>query len=487
MNPIEYSYVTVSEQRNTKRIWLQGLKLEQANFVKGVRYRRDYDMDTRQIMLVIDDQGDHIVSGRLKGDNYQPIIDLCNAKVTDLTDGVSRVRVDVAADCIVISIHHFDTKQAEREDRLREHLSEGYITEGTLCVGAGMATAALHDGFADKGIEARVQWIVDRDRRYLQVAHDNNHAITDDTVMFEASLEELEPELLSPVDLVQVSLPCTGHSISGKSKNKITCAEQHATDATAVFGLMNVITRINPGLVVSENVRLAKDSASYLLIKAMLVQLGYVIHELNLDQSQSGSFENRNRYWFIAVSSRLNQLDVSNIPIFSKRYQTFGDLMEPIESGDPMWADNQYLKDKAIRDAEDGKGFANRQLVTPSTTTIGVLGRHYNKRRSTEPFVTRSDGKERLLTPVEHARVKSAPESLIKGISPTLAHECLGQGIDYNQAIGIAYLITDEVFSGRTVTSRAPSDMIEPVDDDLVDNGLPQVTYESGESQMLLF
>lgn len=448
MKAIQHSYVAVTEQRKQKRIWLQGLMLQSAGFDKGVRYRVDYDMNSKQINLVIDKKGNRTVSGRKKGDSYDPIVDICNADITKLTQGITRVRVDVEKNCIVVSMHHFDSKQAEREHRLKEHINQGYITEGSLCAGIGMATGAIHEGFEEKGLHSRVEWIVDRDRRYLQVAHDNNRALSSETVLIEASIEELEPELLKPVDLAQFSLPCSPHSVAGKAKNKLSNAEQHE-DATAVFGLINIILKINPALIVSENVVVSRDSATYLLIKAMLVQMGYQIHEMELDNQQSGSFEKRKRYWFIAMSSTLDQVDVAKIPSFQKRYQTLSEVLEPVDDDDPMWSDNQYLKDKAVRDAEDGKGFAKRQLVTSEATSIGCIGRHYAKRRSTEPFVTRADGKERLLTPTEHAHVKSAPECLIRDIAPTIAHQGLGQGIDWNQAKGIAYLIADQLLQNN--------------------------------------
>ena len=60
----------------------------------------------------------------------------------------------------------------------------------------------------------------------------------------------------------------------------------------------------------------------------------------------------------------------------------------------------------------------------------------------------REDGKERLLTPKEHARVKSAPDALVENLGPTLAHEILGQSIDYRQA-WIAMAAVMSHFTGR--------------------------------------
>lgn len=466
MSYLQHSYVSVTKQRNERRIWLQGLRLTQAGFDKGERYRVDYDMDTHTIQLVKDPHGNRLVSGRKKMDGYDPIIDLCNAEITQITQGVTRVRVDLTHGQITITTHHFESKKAEREDRLKTHLQQGFITKGDLCVGIGMAAGALKQGFDEQGLKTRLEWVVDRERRYLQVACDNNLAISQDTVLFEATLEELEPSLLRPVDLVQVSLPCTGHSIAGKSKNKIKMAEQHSTDATAIFGLMRTIECCNPSIIVSENVREAQNSATYILLKGMLEQMGYKIHEIVLDNKKSGSFECRVRYWFVAVSDTITQIDLNNIPAFTRRYQQLSDLLESISDDDPMWSDNTYLKDKQERDKAAGKGFANRQLVTGKDTVIGAVGKGYAKRRSTEPFIIRGDGKERLLTPVEHARVKSAPEKLVENIPMTLAHEGLGQGIDWNQGRGIAQLLA------ITLKEREPG----------LSTLAPESEEESGES-----
>ena len=88
----------------------------------------------------------------------------------------------------------------------------------------------------------------------------------DTTQIFTASLEELEPGCRVR-ECAECFAPCTGHSNSGKAKNKIKNAEQHKTDATAVFGFMRIVqSHVNP-VIVSENVPQAQDSATYQLNK----------------------------------------------------------------------------------------------------------------------------------------------------------------------------------------------------------------------------
>jgi len=442
----QHSYLTVGENKGRKRVWLQGLKLEEAGFTKGVPYRVDYDIDSGFIELSLDEHGNRSVSGRSKDSKVTPIVEICNSTLIEVTHDAEKVRVDFSVGYIRISIHHHISKQAEREQRLLDNLKKGVIKEGSVCTGGGVASLAVKQGFKENGIKSSLEWVVDRERKYLQVACDNNPVITEDTVLFEASLEELEPELLSPVDFLQFSLSCCPHGKQGKAKNKNKIAESHKTDATGVLGFMRTVEAVNPSVLLSENVIPAKNSATYELIKGMLRLLGYVIHEIDLNGEQAGTIENRNRYWFIAVSSGLPHLDLKQLPFYKRVYEKLGDVLEPVAEDDDSWSDNTYLKTKALKDKLAGKNF-KRELVNEDTTSVKCIGRGYARKRSTECYLVREDGKERLLTPVEHARVKGVPEYLISGVPKTTAHEVLGQSILFSNCKGLSSLVALSVFN----------------------------------------
>jgi DNA (cytosine-5)-methyltransferase 1 len=442
------TYTKVADHNGVKRLWLQGLRLAACGFTRGARYRVDFDVDRGTLHLVLDPHGPRLVSGKQRADGREdPIVDLCNASIVRFAGTAMRVRADFEDGRITFSVSHVERKIAAREARFREETAAGSVTEGTLCAGIGMATQALHEGLGRSGLHGTVRWIVDRERRYLQVAADNVSVVRADTRLFEATLEELEPALLDPVSVLQVSLPCTGHSPAGKAKNGIEHAEEHRTDATAVFGFARIVEAVQPAVIVSENVIPARSSATYALIRAFLETWGYLIHEVELGPEQSGAFETRRRYWFVAVSRGLAHLDLSTLPSFPRRYARLGELLDPVPADSPLWSANTYLHAKQARDAAAGKGFAQRQLVGPDAPAIGTTGRAYQKRRSTEPFLTRADGRERLLTPRELARAHGAPESLIEGVVDAVAYEGLGQGIDWNQAVGIGAAIARDLRS----------------------------------------
>ncbi|KZX57740.1 hypothetical protein A3709_19135 [Halioglobus sp. HI00S01] len=436
---------------------MEGRILERAGFNPGVRYERTIDAQNRFIELRICDTGNLVVSER-KSKNM-PIIEINNRAIAPVTDGAEELRIDAAQNVIRISVESLTRKQREREERFHSEIAEGRITKGTVCSGIGMSTLALSDAFTVSGLIAQQKWVVDREGKYNQIAWDNNPAVTDATTIFTASLEQIEPELLGPVSVLNASLPCTGFSVSGRSKNKIAHPEEHATDATAVFGFMKIVEGVNPSIIVSENVKPAQTSATYTLIKSYLYVLGYNVFEVNLDNEQSGCFQKRPRYWFVAVSKGLGSIDLNNVPKFAREYGELRELMDDVPADSPAWSQNQYLKDKAIRDKEAGKYF-QRNLINESTTEFGTINRTYARKQSTPPMWQREDGMERLLTANEIARSMACPESLVDGCSQTRAIEGLGQGVDMNQCRGIGLAIVRDIIRGTgNVIAEAVTDV----------------------------
>lgn len=436
IDPLQVTYTKVGEHRGQRRLWLEGGRLAAAGFDAGTRYHVVFDVDTRTIALEIDPAGDRQVSGRRRVGQAAPtpILDLAGADVTDIVGEAGSVRALLTKGRIVFSLHPRDVAKAEREARVREHVKDGYVTEGTLCAGAGIATLGVATGVEEAGLLSRVEWIVDRERRYLEVALSNNPAVTPATRIYEASLEELEPALIGRVDVLQVSLPCTGHSKSGKAKRKLAQAEDHPTDALAVFGALRLMEAVQPSVVISENVTEASTSATYALLRAYLHESGYQVFEKVMDQEDAGTIERRERWWFVAISDGLAPgFDLSQIPARARQYRVLGDALEHVPADDPQWRHHDYLDAKQERDEALGKGF-HRQLVHADSESVGTVGKGYSKRRSTEPFLQREDGKERLLTPVEHARVKGIPEGVVEGVNATTAHEVLGQSILFPHA-----------------------------------------------------
>ncbi|MBO1897731.1 DNA cytosine methyltransferase [Shewanella sp. BF02_Schw] len=467
MNAIEHRYYKIgTSSKGLPRIWLQGAGLLASNFIKGRPYTVILNVTNRTIILKLLDKvvdNCRCVSGRKRHnfDSFTPIVELSNSELVTITGLSTRVRADFYENEIHISIHHLDKKIEEREARLAKNLSNGFITKAVLCAGIGISAAAGYDVLTKSGLKCRTEFVVDRERQYLDVLSSNNHSIDDSTVIFESTLEEMEPELVGFVDCISFSLACTGMGSSGKAKNKIDIPEEHSTDATGIFGLVKLIERCQPSILVSENVVGAVKSATYVLLKSLLAIYGYNVTEKVLNSTHTHSIENRERYWFVATSAGLSIPDLENFPVFQRVHQHLSSILETIPYAHKMWKSSDEKVRKAALNKTNGKNFAFN-LVSPTVSKIGVCGKGYNKNRATECHIAGPNNLSRLLTVQELAKAQSVPLHLIDGVVPTIAYQGLGQGVDYRQAQGVFECVARDVLSPIIKTILALKKTLPP-------------------------
>ena len=419
-------YTKPSTHKKGNKIWLEGSKLEDAGFTASARYDAAYHMDRKVIHLFLDPAGKRSVTNSKRGGKDRPVIDLQNAKVTEMFAGVERIQVVIMECEIVIQPHHEDLKQDKREQQYSERMKSGGLVEASMFTGGGVSTEAIHQAISSTGRTSRTAWVAELEQKYIESAGSNCKAIDDDTVFLLGNVEEIEHRYYTNCDVLSFSMPCAGHSKAGKSKHKLSAIDH---SGVTLFPVMAAIKAANPAVIVSENVTEAQDSPVYQLLKLELERMGYKVFEQILDCTHTDSVEQRRRYWLVAISAGLAPAALELAPVAQSGRQLAEILDEQPES---EWRIQAGLAAKAIRDREAGKGF-RRQLLTGIEKRVGTIGRYYHKRRSTEPFITRADGKERLLSPTEHARAKSAPAYLIAGLKTGCAHEILGQSVDYLQ------------------------------------------------------
>lgn len=469
------SYHDLKKKDNNRRIWLEGEPLLRAGFIPGDYYQSSMDLDTLSVTLShVPDSLEarelhkkrqvHKISRRQMNGWVKPIIDICNAEITSLFGEACRFRAQAFTDHIIFSIHPEDAKRIKRESRLLNHINDGYITKGDAFVGIGVSTHAIHEGFKRAGLKTQQKWAVEIDARYLDVACQNNPSIFKHAHMFVSSVEEVEKDLLEPVDAFGFSMPCTNHSAQGVTKKMLKNAEEGG-EVTALFGTIAMIQAVNPAILFSENVPRAKGSVTYNILLKELTRLGYDYEEMILDESHGGSLEKRRRYWFVAYSKGLGIDKTKLMPLTqNKVHACLGDVLET-EDEPSSWHDLTKFEVRQKKNEESNRNF-KMNLVDEKSTSVSTIGRLYSKHQISNPHITNNKGQYRLLSPVEHARVKRVPESLIKHCSDTTAHEGLGQGILYLQAVGLAQAIINALtlchmkdkkkLSHKTIQYQAP-------------------------------
>lgn len=443
--------LSVGEGKRAKRIWLQGSTLEDAEFMPGQTYRVVVDEEARELTLEVDPSAGRVVSRKQWQDRTLPVIDLTNSIVTNLFGEARKVLAKIFNRRIVISLHRDEQDRIERRHKWQAVQQEKRSMQvGGICYGAGVIDHAVHDGLAIAGVKAEQTFVVELEDKYLEVARRNNPTFNPKARVFSLPMQDVEPSELGQADLIVCGIPCTGASRAGKSKNGIKHAEEHAKAGTLFMPLINMVRAANPFAVLIENVPEYQNSLSALVIRETLSAWGYVIKETVLEGQDFGSFERRRRYCMVAhiPEMTVNLDDLAKAP----RMQRLSDILES-SADEPLaanWNTFPYLKAKEQRDMAAGKGF-KRQELTGDATSCGTIGREYHKCRSTEPFVVNPDNPDelRLLTPREHARVKTIPEYFVDGLVQTLAHQILGQSVIFNafRAVG------EEL--GRAINSKA--------------------------------
>lgn len=464
-NILDIKYQETKILRETRRVWLEGDELNRANFAKGSFYTTVFDLDSRTLKIKrLPDTEENrlkaksrkgevkVVSGRQMKGWVKPIIDVCNTEVTDLFKDVLRFRAIIRKDEIEVTIHHEEINRLNREDSLKKNATDGFITEGSSFSGIGVSTHAIAEGIAKSGLESRVEYLMDLEQKYLDVARINNKEKFANAKFITGSIEEIEPSLLEPVNVYSFSMPCTNHSNHGKAKKGLDKAED-SSEATALFGTLNMIKAFNPAILVSENVPTAKGSASYMMLISELKRLGYNVFESILDKTHGKCLEARKRYWFIAVSKGIGEINFDDFEVPEQKFKTVGDAMEDIPESHERFRPLDKLLIREEKNKAAGRKFS-LNLVKPEDDSVSTIVRLYHKHQVANPHISLDDKNYRLFTKVEHARMKEIPEHFVADISDTLAHEGCGQSIVYKHGLGCGKLVGDLVCKFASVSNE---------------------------------
>lgn len=456
---ISHIYTRIAKHRGKNRLWLEGRKLERANFVPGSRFSMTWDPETSKVLIIPDEAGAHKVSRKERNGREIPIIDVLGKQIDEMFgEGLERAKVTVKKGQMTIEIHPDDAATKERFDRLVDAVKNNKpLLTGALAHGGGVIDHAIHTGLEDMGIQSRLQFAVEMDADTLEASATNNPIWSDDSILIEAPMQEVDMEDFPKVDILIAGLPCVGASRSGKSKNGITVAEEHPTAGALFVPFLRTVKRTNPAVVVLENVPEYENEISAKVIRAVLNTWGYSIYETTFSGNDMGALENRKRWCMVAVSNQFT-IDFENLLPSREKEKTLGEILQDIDPDNAIWKDVSYLITKQTRDKANGKGF-NLNWVDGSSTKVGTIGAGYAKNRSTEPRIAHptKENWSRLLTPEEHAAVKTIPPELVEGLSLTLAHKILGNSCIWSAFRSVGRLI------GETVLTEVQEEQIEAI------------------------
>ncbi len=437
-----YYIKKIGENRGAPRVWLEGTQTSRGGFSTGQRY--DIEVQGQMVVLQANHDGSRVVSGKVIGERMHPVIDINSKALLAIFDGMEAIRVVVKKNQIYLLPLASELKKRERFARLREKLEAGDpLTIGSLSHGGGVLSHAIHSGLHGVGIESRLAFANEIRGDLLEHAAIHNDAWSESTVPLASPMQELAFDdrgvaSIPKVDILEMGLPCSGASRAGKSKRGLVHPEAHPFVGHLVVSALVIVSKTNPAIVVFENVPEYSQSASADILRNQLRDMGYNTHERILNGKEWGALENRNRWCMLAVTAGI-EFDFSQLHPSGDGLQLVGDVLDmSIAPDDTNWREFVYLKTKEIRDAVKGNSFG-MQIVAPEDSSVPTLRKGYQKGGSTDPLLKHPSNPLllRQFTAAEHARIKGVPESIVAGLSNTIAHEVLGQGIVYQPFRGV--------------------------------------------------
>lgn len=439
----------IGQSHGSPRIWLEGKQPARAGFEPGTRYSIEIVHEKNMVALKVAEGGSRIVSRKERNGTEVPIIDINSHELLGLFAGMEAIRVIMQEGTIFLLPLATEARKKERKDRLSEKLATGSaIAVGSLSHGGGVLSNAIHVGLKNAGVESYLAFANDIDVELLEHAQAHNEIWSEKTQflgmpMQELAFDEYAASKLQKVEVLEAGIPCTAHSVAARAKKgkDQSLPEDDPNVGHLAVAFLAIIARVNPAVIVLENVVPYLSSSSMSIIRNQLHDMGYQTHERVLVASEWNCLEARQRMCMVAVTDGM-LFDFDSLLIPEKIERKLGEILDPVAEDADCWSAMDYLKVKETRDAAKGNSFA-MQVFDAESNHINTLRKGYHKNGSSDPKIVHPSNPDllRLLNQFEHARCKDIPEHLVAGMSKTAAHELLGQSIAYPPFVAVGRLV----------------------------------------------
>lgn len=439
----------IGQSHGSPRVWLEGKQPARAGFEPGTRYSIEIVHAKNMVALKVSEGGPRIVSRKERNGTEVPVIDINSQELLGLFAGMDAIRVIMQEGTIFLLPLATEARKKERRDRLSKKLATGNaIAVGSLSHGGGVLSNAIHVGLKNAGVESYLAFANDIDVELLEHAQAHNEIWTEKTQflgmpMQELAFDEYAVNKLQKVEVLEAGIPCTAHSVAARAKKgkEQALPEDDQNVGHLAVAFLSIIARVNPAVVLLENVPPYQQSASMSIIRNQLRDMGYMIHERILNASDWNCLEARVRMCMVAVTEGM-EFDFALLDVPTKVTRKLGEVLDDVDLESASWSSMDYLREKQVRDAEKGNSFA-MQIFDAGSDHIGTLRKGYHKNGSSDPKIRHPEKPEllRLLNQFEHARCKGIPEYLVADMSKTAAHELLGQSIAYPPFVAVGELV----------------------------------------------
>ena len=342
-----------------------------------------------------------------------PVVDLNSFKVLNGLEVGESVKV-------VSSAGRIDILPTRRSFHIRES-KKAWSNYRVLELFAGGGT--FHDALG--GIDAfKVVGALELESKFLNIY---DRKFSDVETLLHGDIRDYEPDDLPRHDILVAGIPCTDHSIEGRSKKGLSTPEDGEI-GNLYIDVLPMVRHHRPLAVVVENVPSYLTSEAGINLIRVLRQWGYSVTSQVIDPLQYGEITSRKRCVIVATQRGAFQIAApSSLNQF--RLSDFLDPEDPIQ--DKLDAERDahsvnYLAERSRLMAEKGNGWRHQVFHRNHLGKVPTITRGYFKRQPQSWMIHTPFG-PRMLRKHEIARIHG--HSFPEDISASLTIEMSGQGV----------------------------------------------------------
>ena len=400
------SYAVKLLSNGAARIYIKNNEaLRAANFFadKTIRIERKKG----RIDIHLDPNGTRRVYGTSRGE----LLELKDKETAAAVGHASRVSVTFRKNKITITVHREDAARMRREARFVSKLLKGEpLRKGSFFSGLGMLAFSLKEGLSKQGFKTEIAFANDNNELAMACNLEGNPIWQDaaqDAVAVVDDLSTLDLSVIpNDIDMVEIGYPCVGFSSLAKMDNLDL---NHSHCGTLFIPLLNALRKMNPAMVLFENVpRFGKSETLTLIEKAMP---GYRFIQTLFNGHDFGELEARPRVCVVAVSQGLPDFDFEMLSVPPKQKpEPLSAHLNDIPSDSPAWKTMEHVK---ARDDMKHLGYRNC-LYTGAESEMVTIPASYGSVKAGTPMVQHPSKPDlqRQIMPDEHASIRALPDSL---------------------------------------------------------------------------
>lgn len=246
---------------------------------------------------------------------------------------------------------------------------------------------------------------------------------------FVQDIKELKSKDVPDHDILTGGFPCQSFSVVAQNPKRLG---YNSEKGQLFFEMCRILREKQPIVFVAENVKgllSANKGEAFPLIVKEFENAGYHIKYKVLNASHYGVPQKRERIFIVGFrSKKLRDKFEFPQPITEKMPPTLSQIVLPDNEVEAKY----YFSEKAVRGALTTKHAKtmNKGRIQKLSEPSNTVGAHLAKvsLNSTDP-VLHTNGKYRMFTPREVARIQSFPDSFVLSGSRTTNYKALGNAV----------------------------------------------------------